>query len=623
MKHTLSILMASTAVLTAATAQAQEAPVDLGTLILSGGLSPVEEQAFGRSASVITGEEITERGITTVQNALRALPGVAVNSTGETFTQVRIRGGEGNHVLVLIDGVEANVQSFGEYIFTGLMVDDIERIEVLRGPQSAIYGSNAMSGVISITTRRAREPGLAYGVGAEVGGQESYAANGSVSYRGIRGGIALSLATRDTEGEDASRTGGDKEFNDRTTLSLNGDYALTDTVTLGFSGRRIWQEFGYDSTSSDPANGPDDYIVDAPITADRDELYASVWVEADAFSNRMTNRLTLSGSEFETENFDDSVFTFGDDQSRRLLALSGSYALDNVSLDNANHRLNYVVEAEEESLGENDRERQAVALEYQGDVGNGYTVQLGARRDLNDVFEDATTWSVSGAYQFLNRDIKLRAAAGRATVEPTIFEQFGFVPGVFEGNPDLEPEESLGYEVGADFGFANAANLSITLFNNDVENLIQGFGETAVNVEGTSTRRGTELAFDVQARDWLGLSGAYTYLQAEAEDGTRLVRRPEHELGLQAVADIFDGRGTAAVDVRHVAGNFDTARYDGSNEIRELPAFTTINLATSYDLTNSVKLTGRVVNLTDIDASEAWGYYAQSRTFYVGVNANW
>ncbi|MCZ4257203.1 Plug domain-containing protein [Sulfitobacter sp. G21635-S1] len=142
----LASVLASAAVVpfftTAALAQDH---FDLGEIIVSGGLTPIEAEAPGRAASVVTAQQIEERGIATVQDALRALPGVSVNGSGSSFTQVRLSGGEANHTLILIDGIEASGGD-GEYILSGLETANIERIEVLRGPQSVYYGSNASGG---------------------------------------------------------------------------------------------------------------------------------------------------------------------------------------------------------------------------------------------------------------------------------------------------------------------------------------------------------------------------------------------------------------------------------------------------------------------------------------------
>jgi vitamin B12 transporter len=631
MNKTLLGASSALALVFAQAAQAQDV-IDLGEIIVSGGLTPVDADTYGRAVDVISSEDFERRGLTTVQNALRALPGVAVNSTGDSFTQVRIRGGEGNHVLVLIDGVEANSSGSGEYYFAGLDLANVERIEVLRGPQSALYGANAMSGVISIITKDAASDGFEYGFGGEVGGQKSLAANGFVRFANDRTKIALSAATRRTDGEDGSRTGGDTEVNNRDSLSFKLEHKLTDQVSAGLNLTQIRQEYGYDRAVSGAGKTPAQYVVDAPLTSKRDELYGSVWVDLDSFDGRLTHRLSFAGNRSQQDHFNAGVFSRNDEATRETFKLTGSYALDADTVDEATQVLSYALEREREEYaasfargGNYTRKTDSIALEYQGEFDSGLSVQAGARHDLNDVFKDATTWSVSGAYQLPSRDIRLRASVGRAIVNPTMFEQFGYVPGSYTGNPNLKPEDSIGYELGADFGLGAAGDLSVTLFNNDVENLIQGTGATSVNVAGTSKRQGVELSYEVQANDWLYVGADYTYTKAEKQDGTRLVRRPEHELGLQLSADLFDGRGQATLDVRHVAGNYDLNWYKtvwpATASVEALADFTTVNVVIRYDLTDDVVLTGRIVNLTDSDASEAFGYYSQGRTAYVGVNA--
>src|SRR6056297_795138 len=163
-------------------AAAQDDAFDLGTLVLSGGLTPIPEAAFGRAATVLTEDEIAASGARYVSDILRTVPGVSVSRTGGAGgqTQIRLRGHESNHVVVLIDGVEVAAPDVGEYDLASLLTADIARIEVLRGPQSALYGSNAIGGVVSITTRGATAPGFSAEVSAEYG-----------TYNSVNGLLAL------------------------------------------------------------------------------------------------------------------------------------------------------------------------------------------------------------------------------------------------------------------------------------------------------------------------------------------------------------------------------------------------------------------------------------------------
>lgn len=631
-KVNLSALAAVIAVTPAlVSAQDDDAVFDLDAIIVSGGLTPIESENYGRSVSVITSTDIKERGITTLQGALRGVPSVAVNSTGDSFTQVRIRGGEGNHVLVLIDGVEANTGSGGEYILSGLTVTDIERIEVLRGPQSALYGPNALSGVISITTKRADKPGTSYGGGVEVGSNSTRAANAYLRQKFDKGELNFSLDSRRTDGEDGSRLdGGDTEFNDRETLNLTGRYQFSDQITAGFSLRRTWQHYGSEDTIpfGTTAPSPKGYLVESAANTDRDETFGSLWLEAESRSGRSKHRFAISGTDQENQSRGGSFGASSSDSTHRAFKYLSSFALDGAELGHSSHRLNLQLEAEEQSYRASfagstpyERNSEAVALEYQGELANGLDLQLGLRQDFNDTFENATTWNLSASYQLPGRDIRLRAAAGRAFVNPTMFEQFGFVPGSFTGNPNLKPEESLSYELGADFGLGDRGTLAVTVYHNDVDNLIQGSGNTAVNIAGTSTSRGFELETSIAALNWLDLSGAYAYTDAKTASGAVQVRRPEHELRLSATARTFAGRGTVNMDLRYVTGNYGRQFFASGTPIQQLPAFTVVDLAATYKLTDAAQLTARVTNLFDKEYQESWGYFANGREVFVGLSA--
>ncbi|KRW93535.1 TonB-dependent siderophore receptor [Paracoccus sp. MKU1] len=629
----VSMLVVAAALLPAvAMGQDNQQPVLLDPVILSGGLSPVAESAYGRAYTILTAEDLQQRRVTTVQDALRAVPGLAVTSTGETLTKVRIRGGEANHVLVLIDGVEANSPGSGDYIFSGMLAEDIERIEVLRGPQSTIYGANAASGVISITTRHASAPGLGYGGTVEIGGLDTRTASAFVQAQGERGDISLSAVARRTDGEDASRTpGGDTEFNRHDTLGLTGSYELTEAVTAGFTLRRTWQEYGYDK-AVDPVDSPDDHVIDTPHTADRNETYGSLWIEAEALEGRLLSRFVVSGSNQATDHFNDGVPEYDDASRLRDFKFTGTWALDGGNARDAAQKLNVAVQKKRETYensfapgGRYERDTRSVALEYQGQFNGGIGMQAGLRRDFNDDFRNATTWSIAGAWQLPGRELRLRAAAGKAIVNPTMFELYGYAPGSYRGNPDLRPETSRSYEIGADWTFAaGRAALGATLFTSKVEDMIVGAGTTSQNIAGTSTRKGFEADLDYDATDWLRLGATYTYMDARTENDDPVPRQPRHQLGLHATADVAQGRGSVTADLRYVAGNYDQEWFRSwTPPTTELPDFMTVNLAAQYDLTENLRLTGRVVNLFDRDYSEAWGYYGQGRTFYAGLAAAW
>ncbi|MGC8201935.1 TonB-dependent receptor plug domain-containing protein [Aliiroseovarius sp. PTFE2010] len=593
----------------------------LDEIIVSGGLSPIDADAFGRAASVVTSQQIEERGIATVQDALRALPGVSVNGSSNSFTQVRVRGGEANHTLILIDGIEA-AGGDGEYILSGLETANIERIEVLRGPQSVYYGSNASAGVINIITSKGGI-GESYSASLEVGAATT--ASTLISRRNERGGLSFSLSHTEDHGYDQSGDGGEKDGLQRTTGILSGDYLVTDDLKLGFTLRRAEEEYDTDP-SPFGATDADSYVVDDPTTGStRDEKTAAIYAEYQMMGGRLTHRLSYENTEY-TSTYNGGAPTTTDTEAWKYRL---SYGLDGRAVADADHLLNLLLENEKDSSSSNPlygRETTSIALEYRGSFANGLDVQAGARFDDNDVFENATTWNVGLSYQLPDTGVRLHASAGTGVVNPSYFELYAAAFG-YTGNPNLSPERNKSFDIGAEFAVLNGRGLiDVTYFNetltDEITSVSTGPGTFSYeNQAGDSDRQGIEVSGTMQATDALALRLAYTYIDAKNPDNSVEIRRPRHELALGATLDTFGGRGTVSADIRHVSGNFDT-QYFGAYATVELPAYTTVDVAAQYDLTDTLTLNGRITNLFDDDAVDVWGFASRGRAAYVGISAN-
>ncbi len=610
-------------------ALAQQGTIALDPVVLSGGLTPIAPDAFGRAYSVLTAEDIAARGIASVQDALRALPGVSVSSSGASLTAVRIRGGEARQVLILIDGIEATGGS-DEYTLSGLETADITRIEVLRGPQSVYYGSNASSGVINIITRRGGE-GLAYGAGLELG--NGAAGNLWLTHDTARGGVALSFASRDDHGFDQSGSGGEKDGIRRHTLAASGWVQATEDLRLGLTLRRAREDYDFDDADWLAAE-PEDYIVDTPgLTSERRELQGGVWAELSTLGGRLTHRLDYQDTVFRQWNY--GAWTRGE---TRKLKYRASLGLDGRAVADSAHLLNLLAERQrDESSQAPDfrRDMASVALEYRGFYDNGLDVQAGLRRDFNKVFEDATSWNIGLSWQVPDQPVRLHASAGNGIVNPSYDQLFGhydFGWSVYDGNPDLRPERNRGFDLGMEVTLPDGLGVvDVTWFNeklrDEIETHIVGSDGGVVrysyrNQSGDSPRQGLEVAARMQATDALSLSLSYTYLDAKNPDGSVEVRRPRHEIGLSATWAFAGGRGQVTGDLRHVSGNFDVKGF-GDFSTARLPDYTVVNLAAGYDLNDRVRLSGRVVNLFDKAYSDVWGYASQGRTAWLGVQARW
>jgi vitamin B12 transporter len=620
MKRRFLAAFASATCLSAAPTAAQDF-FDLGTLVLTGGFTPIAAEEYGRSGTVVTREDIEARNITSVQDALRTIPGVNLSSAGNNVTQVRIRGGEASHTLILIDGVEA-AGGDGEYVLSGLEVLNIERIEVLRGPQSVFYGSNASAGVINIITdkgapgQRARAR-VQYGAG--------YAASLALSSRGERGGLSFSLSDSFDEGWDFSDDGGEKDSTKRQTLLFSGDIEAAEGLTLGFTFRRSKERFEFDSASG-MATTPSGYIVDDPAPfSTRDETTASVFAEYQMSGGRLVHRLSWN----LTDN--DQAFFGGAPTATRAEALKYrlSYALDGQAVPVADQTLTFFAEHAQDASDSNpdfDREATSYAVEYRGSLAVGLDLQAGVRFDDNTVFDDATTWVLGVSYT-LENGLRLHASAGTGIVNPSYFELYTDAFG-FTGNPNLSPERNQSWDIGVEVPFADGRGLvDVTYFDERLQDEIvstpTGPGTFSfVNEAGESTRRGVEVEGMWAATRALDLRFSYTWLEAENGDGTVEIRRPKHQLTLGATMATSDGRGLVSADIRHVAGNFDT-QFFGAFETLELPVYTTVDVAARYAINDTLSLTGRVENLFDGDAVDVWGYAGRPRAIYVGLDATW
>lgn len=609
------------ALATTAPARAQE-PILLDPIILSGGFSPVSAAAYGRAATVLTAEEMQQRGVASVQDALRGLPGVSVSSTGASSTAVRIRGGESRHTLILIDGVNAGAGD-QPYALSGLDLADVERIEVLRGPQSVYYGSDAATGVVNIITRKAeRSGGYAR---AEVGHGGALAFGHAVVTDRWR--LQADLGYRDDNGYDHSVAGnGDKDGIRRATLGFSGEWTASEDLRLGFSSRHSEERYWYDATNYD-ATSAEDYLLDAPFWADRDERINLLWGEFTSLDGRLTHRLSWQDTVNEITTHDDPPTE--SKLRRRAWKYRATYGLDGV-VASADQTLALSLERiTDRTSGEADRrwDTDAVALEYRGAYANGLDVQFGVRHDDNSRFQSKTTWNAGVSWRVEGTPWRLHASAGTGLSNPQYYQIIGGFGSV--GNPDLKPEESRSVDLGVEYTLPDGRGvLDLTWFRERLEDEIEWSGVAFPdgtnyrNQSGTSRREGIEVAYRHDITDSLTIGAAYTYLDATDPDGSVEVRRPRHELALNAALQTFGGRGWIAADLRHVRDLADTQYWTGGTTTN-LPDFTTVNLAASYELTDSARLTGRVTNLFDKEYSETWGYAAPGRAAWVGVETRW
>ena len=591
---------------------------ELEPIIVSGGISPVAADEFGRSNTVITRRDIEDRGYATVQEALEAQPGVSISGTGPNERQIRIRGGEGNHTLVLIDGVRASAGDT-EFFLRGIDLDGVQRIEILRGPQSVPFGTDAATGVINIITRQAGE-GMSFGGSAVLG--EGDRQSLYYGYGGDAGGLSLTLSNLNDRGYDFSGTGGERDGTRWQAGTAKGDLNLGANTEAGFSFRYAKARYDFDEADSS-ATSERGYVIDSEAKERRlNERAGSIYLEHRPGDGAMSHKLRFDRTSNQTDN------SFASDTRTDVAQYRLQAALDQTVIAASDQLVSFLVERrKDEDNGEaQNRENDSAALEYQTWLSESLSLQAGLRRDDNNIFGNATTWNIASSY-FFAEGLRLHASAGRAVVNPTFFEVTG---GTDEAvNSDLAPEKNRGFDVGVEVPVAAVrGSLDVTYFRETLtdEILYERFADGAfiyTNRDGDSDRQGVEVALSAQPVASLDLNASYTYLDATGPNGDPELRRPRNELGLRATWRLPTTATELSGDLRYVRGLYANQFWTGGETAARLPDFTVLNLAANHQLTEHLELTARITNALDEDYQEVWGYATRNRAAYVGVRASW
>lgn len=623
--HVSSLALIAATLALALPASAQQTTLDV-LRITAAGLTPFEEQEIGRSYTVIDGDKLQLTGTPYLADILRQVPGFAVSRTGSYGgqTQVRVRGAEGNHVLVLIDGVPVSETSTGEFDFARLQVANVERIEILRGPQSAFWGANAMAGVINIVTRSGGADGLHGSLGGEFGSDGTKMTTGSLEYGQDNFTASGSLAFRNTDGFNIAPTG--NELDGATHIDANARFKAEITPQLTVDGTiRYGRLFG-DSDDQDFFTA---LAVDTDDTLRVNELFGSLgigWVSEDGlwFQNaRVNGGVVERGS---VNQWGETVYT--GDQYKASYQIGRHF--DTPGFLDATHTVTVGYDLVQETFRHlvpaqtalQKRLAHSLVGEYRGTYLDQFFLTAALRHDFNDNFADVTTYSVSGAWQVPNTGTRVHASLGTGSTNPTMWEQFGYFPGVFTPNPNLKPETSFGWDIGVEQSVLDGmVVLDATYFNQTLENAITGSAGTVTNTLGTSTRQGIELSASVNLVTGLTAGITYTYLDARRPDGAREIRRPQHSASINLAYKLEQIPLTLHSEIVLVGENLDSAYMGGANTPVTLPAYTVVNAGLNYEVSDQVEVYGRVQNLFDTKYQEVYGYGTQGRTFYLGARA--
>jgi vitamin B12 transporter len=589
-------LLAALAAAASLPAFAEESPQDLGPIVVTADRAPVKASETLASVTVITREDIEKSQAPDLLTLLGRQAGIDVARTGGQgqASTVFLRGGNSTHALVLIDGVRVNPATQGAPDFAHLPLAQIERIEIVRGPRAALWGSDAIGGVIQVFTR---DPSHAF-FEAHGGSYGHYGASAAVGVAHGDSNIGLTLGNDRLQGFSATNENypfgdfPDKDGYRNRNASLRAGTALG-SQRLSFSSMAVNADVEFDEGDTDARTRVFALQLAGPLAAG--------WNHA----------LVLGRS---TENLDTPVYGSTLHSARNTLDWTVSKAVDehnDIDLGlNLAHESGY---SHELFTGNFDADRNNTALfaSWRGRVG-AHAWAASVRHDDNSQFGGATTGNLAWGWAFAP-EWRLRASVGNAFRAPDFNELYypGFIiaPGMalFAGNPELDPERSVTGEAGLDWTPQARSRVGLSLYRTRVHDLIVFAGELsdATNIDRANID-GAELEFSTGFSN-LGVHGNLNWLDARNRDsGDALLRRAPRKAALSA--DWSFGNGAiAGIDLSAVA-----ARPDAGNV--RLGGYGLVDLRASLPLLAGWRLEARLENLGDRDYELVSGYNTPGRS---------
>jgi vitamin B12 transporter len=631
LKQTYAAALMLSAMLTSAPVVSKPSQ-DIEEILVTASLTPIALSRSGNAVTVISRDQIKNRAAVNVSDLLRDVPGFSVSRVGVlgSQTQVRVRGAEANHLLVMIDGVEANDPSQGdEFSWATMTASDIERIEIIRGPQSSLRGSDALAGVVNIITRSA-ERASNFGLFSETGSWSTNQSGLSAEHKQDDFDIRLSLNYVESEGDNIARSGDEKDGYRNTTLTLKTGLKVNDQMRVSFSAR---ESDGMNQFDAD--NDFDGIVEDQDRLSKFDNSTMRLRGDYSSLDGSWQHKITIARSTNDNTAIADGV------QGNITASTKDQYQyVGSVSFAEGTKTLSFLAERDEEDWmqrGEiswgiydpnQDRERDtdSLAMEYRTDINDSLTLAASGRYEDNSEFDSAKTFRGEAIYQ-LSDQMRVRAAYGTAVKNPTFTERFGFYTN-FIGNPNLVPEESKSWEIGFDRQLSiGNLTLSATLFDAELENEINGFvydpatyAYTSANMDALSERAGVEFSTAGNLSDSLSLSAAYTYTDSKDGDSKKEVRRPKNtasvNLGWQVAENLF-----LNTNVQFTGDQTDVyfPPFPEPSQVVTMDSHTLVNFNVNYKPSDKLELYLKLENALDEDYEEVFGYQTLGFSSSLGI----
>ena len=622
--------------------------------VYSASATPISLHQTASSVTVLTEKDFAERHATYVSDVLKTVPGVAMGANGGrgAVTSLFLRGAESNHTVVVIDGVKMNPVNDG-FDFGGLTLSNIERIEVLRGEQSALWGSDAIGGVVYITTKSGLYKEKPLNIDFDLGLGSHRTRDASATISGYQGGFYYALHG------DSHRTAGisvlsKDKFNykalDGTSIPTGGAIERD-----GFHRDNGSLRLGYDDNNK----GVEVLASHSSQTTKNDTSLLSEATDKDFFRTREST-LKLSGYTGNDQDLfkhkasvshikNDYDYVSTSPYTRDWKKLNANYQLDinfdregylkqGISVLGEYQKSHYEAQSSYSTFKEQKLIEKSIATEYRLFTEDDHSLSLSGRFTDNKQFKNTFTGRLAGAYR-LSPNFKVHTSLGTAVHNPTFTELYGYgestygTPTVWLANPDLKAEKSRGGELGLLMETTDKRySFDLTYFSRIVDDFI-GSEKIAANLsrsknlEGKTKVKGIEITYKGKIADNLISYANYTYTNIKngeskrGANGKTLDRRPKHTANVGLAYQITEKLGSD-VNISYVGKRLDTYWGTWLSKRVEMPSYTLVNLGINYQLLPNLNVYANLNNLFDKKYENAIEYGQDGRNVYVGLKGS-
>ena len=575
---------------------------EVDEIIVKGARIETPASNFGSSIFILNSEDIRLRGIRSAIDAISSSPGVTTKKNGSFggVGSVRIRGASSSQTLVLVDGVPVNDASSpgGGYNFEYLDTYNIERIEVLRGSQSTLWGSDAIGGVINIFTKSAEDNSV--NILSETGSFGLRKINSEFGLVSNFGKFLFLVGDTSLDGiSKADRKDGniEKDGFETSSYSFKGNTEVNNIKIKGLLSY-IKSDVEYDSFGF--VTG----VQDGDERSITEEFTGNLTIKFNLFGEKLENTFSFNQSDISRDYFTDNNLTFGADGDRKLYRYQGNTGFGKYN------KIAFGFEKEESSVSLDKLSIDSLFLLYQFQPIKDLVVSAGIRNDDNKGFSSKTTRKIAAAYK-ISENISIKSSWGEGFKVPTIFQTTFFCCGANSANTNIRPEVSTSYDLGFDFSLKDKFSFSLIYFKQDVNNQINfsfslGGYENIDFVESD----GFEISSNSKVSETVNLFINYSYIDSIDGNGLRLINIPKDsgELVL-TYAPSSKLSGSMAL------------KYNGSeiSTYGNLNSWSRVDINLFYKLNNFSEVYFRVENLFDEDYQQVFGYGTPDRSGLVGI----